>query len=750
MNRSNSDAEGSAAELEEAGFVWSALHAVKSLTVIACVGMEKLRNGTRFHRFALPVFSGLGLLSAACAAQAQGTGLQAQIPAAEYNALVDLYNAANGPNWISHSGWTNPQAQSWYGVTVVGGHVTQLDLGWNMLSGNIPDSLADLSRLQALDLSFNIELGGDIPASLGSLTQLRDLNLANNRLTGNIPDSLGNLSQLHSLGLSGNQLFGNIPASLGNLTELSDLGLVANQLTGNIPGSLGNLSQLHSLSLQQNQLTGDIPDSLGNLSQLQSLELSDNQLSGNIPNNLGNLHQLTLLWLSRNQLSGSIPVSLGGLSQLQYFYLSDNRLTGSIPDSLGDLPQLQVLDLGYNRLSGSIPNNLGNLHQLTDLRLSANQLSGGIPVSLGNLSWLQFLDLDSNQLSGGIPVNLGNCSRMRMLDLDSNQLSGTIPNFSAYSGAIINVSYNYLGVAEGSQSLFNVNAMVAAGNNVIYLPQSGTDPPTGFLQVTITPSAAVNAGAQWQVDGGAFQDSGTTVAGLWVGNHTLSFSTVSDWTTPADQTVVISDGTTTTATGIYAPPFIYTTNNDTLTLAGSSCGQSVVCIPTTINTLPVTGIGAGAFSNCTNLLMVTIPSSVAFIGASAFSGCVRLESVLFQGNAPAADLSAFSGDTNAVVYYLPNRTGWGSMFGGVSTLLWNPAACTPAVQDNQFGFGILGTTNIPVAVETCTNLACSTWVTAQAGILTNGFLQSRDPLWTNHPSCFYRLCFPQPTGSHAP
>ena len=75
--------------------------------------------------------------------------------------------------------------------------------------------------------------------------------------------------------------------------------------------------------------------------------------------------------------------------------------------------------------------------------------------------------------------------------------------------------------------------------------------------------------------------------------------------------------------------------------------------------------------------MVTIPSSVAFIGASAFSGCSRLECVLFQGNAPTADVSVFSGDTNAIVYYLPGRTGWGSMFGGVCTLFWNPAGLQP-------------------------------------------------------------------------
>ena len=37
---------------------------------------------------------------------------------------------------------------------------------------------------------------------------------------------------------------------------------------------------------------------------------------------------------------------------------------------------------------------------------------------------------------------------------------------------------------------------------------------TGSLRVTISPPAAVTAGAKWRVDGGAWQSSGATVGGL--------------------------------------------------------------------------------------------------------------------------------------------------------------------------------------------------------------------------------------------
>ena len=39
----------------------------------------------------------------------------------------------------------------------------------------------------------------------------------------------------------------------------------------------------------------------------------------------------------------------------------------------------------------------------------------------------------------------------------------------------------------------------------------------GSLTVTISPAGAVSAGAMWNVDGGSWQASGTTVSGLTVG-----------------------------------------------------------------------------------------------------------------------------------------------------------------------------------------------------------------------------------------
>ncbi|MBN2139043.1 MAG: lamin tail domain-containing protein [Sedimentisphaerales bacterium] len=74
---------------------------------------------------------------------------------------------------------------------------------------------------------------------------------------------------------------------------------------------------------------------------------------------------------------------------------------------------------------------------------------------------------------------------------------------------------------------------------------------TGSLQVSISPSEAVTAGAQWRVDGGTWQDSGATVSGLVVGSHTVEYKPTTGWTEPGSEVVQVNNGATTTANGTY-------------------------------------------------------------------------------------------------------------------------------------------------------------------------------------------------------
>lgn len=84
------------------------------------------------------------------------------------------------------------------------------------------------------DLSGNL-LAGEIPRTLFNMTYLQVLDLHRNHLTGTIPETLGNLSRLEVLDLSQNSLSGPIPASLGNLLDLKQFNVSSNNLAGPIP-----------------------------------------------------------------------------------------------------------------------------------------------------------------------------------------------------------------------------------------------------------------------------------------------------------------------------------------------------------------------------------------------------------------------------------------------------------------------------------------------------------------------------------
>ncbi len=406
-----------------------------------------------------------------------------EIPQAECEALVALYNSTNGPGWTHNGNWlvTNTPV-NWYGVTLSDdGHVADINLDTNKLSGVIPPELGDLVYLKFLILRNN-QLVGDIPGTLINLVNLCPeacgeeppfgLNLDYNYL--NVPpgypdpnnpfheflqrksgiwhlrqispftgcSSVIEISQSECEALIAlydstngsvwttktNWLVINTPGiwyGVNIYTPHIGLFLQNNNLSGTLPAELANLSNLMYLDLSDNQLTGSIPDELANLINLDSLNLNGNHLTGNIPAWLANMNMLGDLHLSGNQFDGSIPPEFA----YHYYYqfdLSNNFLTGSIP-AFGSSFGLNYLDLSHNQLTGSIPSQLGNT-DLIRLDLSANQLTGSIPPELGNLPNLEQLKLDHNRLSGSLSPELGSLSRLQVLWLQDNNFSGDMPS----------------------------------------------------------------------------------------------------------------------------------------------------------------------------------------------------------------------------------------------------------------------------------------------------------------------------------
>jgi hypothetical protein len=73
----------------------------------------------------------------------------------------------------------------------------------------------------------------------------------------------------------------------------------------------------------------------------------------------------------------------------------------------------------------------------------------------------------------------------------------------------------------------------------------------GSLRVTIVPQEAIDAGAQWRVDGGTWRNSGYTETNLPAGLHTVDFKAITDWIKPDEQTVRIIKDQVFPASGIY-------------------------------------------------------------------------------------------------------------------------------------------------------------------------------------------------------
>src|SRR5690554_744672 len=179
--------------------------------------------------------------------------LNAQVSLQEKQILLDLYIATDGQNWTNKWDFKNP-VESWHGITIEDGKVTEISLLFNNLNGTLPASLGNLRSLKNLELSFN-PISGTIPAELGNLKELEILAINGANLQGNIPAELGNLISLKQLHLSSNQLSGHIPSSVGYLPEIEVFNVFDNKLEGALPIQLSYGVHLKQLIVAKNNFT---------------------------------------------------------------------------------------------------------------------------------------------------------------------------------------------------------------------------------------------------------------------------------------------------------------------------------------------------------------------------------------------------------------------------------------------------------------------------------------------------------------
>ena len=83
-----------------------------------------------------------------------------------------------------------------------------------------------------------------------------------------------------------------------------------------------------------------------------------------------------------------------------------------------------------------------------------------------------------------------------------------------------------------------------------------------------------------------------------------------------------------------AVSFAYERNSDGRTCSIAALDHSTtgnITVPGTFAGYTVTGIGDGAFADCTGITGITLPESVKSIGDRAFYGCTNLTKIVFEG-----------------------------------------------------------------------------------------------------------------------
>ena len=115
-------------------------------------------------------------------------------------ALGGLYDMTGGPSWANRGAWgTDAPLGDWHGVGTDGGHVVELTLPANGLSGPLPAEIGNVTELRRLDLEAN-DLSGGLPRTLAWLADLSELGVpGNSRLAGPLPFAMKGLTMLRVL-----------------------------------------------------------------------------------------------------------------------------------------------------------------------------------------------------------------------------------------------------------------------------------------------------------------------------------------------------------------------------------------------------------------------------------------------------------------------------------------------------------------------------------------------------------------------
>lgn len=319
--------------------------------------------------------------------------------------LIAIYDQTAGASWTNNSNWLSTAIDNWFGVTVSGDRVTELDLNNNNLVGVLPEAFGFLEEAISYDLSSN-QLSDSVPSSIDLLINLGQLTLDDNNLS-DFPNVT--LASLNTLNLDSNAFeFGVLEpyASVSSFTydnqaNLStDFDTLVNvgdtfDHTFDVSGSNNvyqwtlNGSAISGATANRLNLSINPVDTGAYILEVTNTELPDLTLRSGVLN-----YRIPILQADSMLLVGLYDQTDGANWTNNTGWLSDNLSNWTGVTLVDD--RVSEINLASNALQGEAPNDLFYLEELTQMNLSGNSLTA-IP-DLSGIAGLSSFDVSSNQL----------------------------------------------------------------------------------------------------------------------------------------------------------------------------------------------------------------------------------------------------------------------------------------------------------------------------------------------------------------
>ncbi len=202
-------------------------------------------------------------------------GLRCPPTLTERYALEEFHAAVGGDSWSNNSGWdSDTRVSSWNGVTVNRRDtlVRRLVLPANGLSGSIAPAIANLRKLETLDLGDNSLVGG-IPVSVASMDALETLRVSGNvDMDGPLPFLMTEMTGLRALRYASTGMCASPSATFQSWIDGLD---VADGATCNNPGAVHLSLPMVYLTQAIQRPGGDVPLLSGREALLRAFLVSD-------------------------------------------------------------------------------------------------------------------------------------------------------------------------------------------------------------------------------------------------------------------------------------------------------------------------------------------------------------------------------------------------------------------------------------------------------------------------------------------